>query len=218
MLDYALARLNMVESQLRPNRVTNLNLLELMGSLPRESFVPEAARSIAYVDETIALSDSHFMLEPMVLARLLQELNITSTDRVLDIAAGTGYTAAILAGMAAKVIAVEESQPLVHTASQKLAELGRSNVEFIVGSYADGYASGAPYNAIILEGAVTAVPATLLNQLAEGGRLVAVIMNKGPVGQARLYHKVEGQIGERVLFDAGAPLLPSLAPAQQFVF
>lgn len=211
-------RTNMIEGQLRPNKVTDDRLLEVMAEVPREAFVPEEFRAVAYVDEAVDLGNCRSLMEPMVLARLIQALEIRPDDVVLDIGAGTGYAASILARLAATVVVIEEIPALSYIAMAQLQKLGRDNVAVITNPLAAGYSKQAPYNAILVEGGVHAIPEGLLAQIAEGGRLVAVQMGRGPIGQAKLWQKTGGVVAERPLFDAGVALLPGFSGKPGFVF
>lgn len=218
MSPFARARSNMVDGQLRPNKVTDDRLLAAMGDLPREDFVPDLCRNTAYVDEGVDLGGCRYLLEPMILARLIQEAGIKPTDVVLDIGAATGYGAAVLSRMAATVVAVEEVPALAYAAIANLQKVGADNAVVITGPLADGSAKQAPYDVILIEGGISEEPATLLAQLSEGGRLLAVEMRKGPVGVARLWEKQGASVSSRILFDAGVKVLPGFAPQPGFVF
>jgi protein-L-isoaspartate(D-aspartate) O-methyltransferase len=218
MTDYAAARLNMVESQIRPNRVTDPRVVGAMFELPRERFVPDALRGIAYVDEDVPLGANRFLMEPMVLARLLQTARIEAGDTVLDVGCGTGYGAAVMAQMAARVVALESDAALARQAQTVLSALGVGNVEVVTGPLNQGYARGAPYNVIVFSGAVQHVPAAIIEQLAEGGRLVAVVATPGEPGRATMFTKVAGALSHRVVFDAGSRLLPGFELEAGFAF
>jgi protein-L-isoaspartate(D-aspartate) O-methyltransferase len=218
MTDYAAARLNMVESQIRPNRVTDPRVVGAMFELPRERFVPDALRGIAYVDEDVPLGANRFLMEPMVLARLLQTARIEAGDTVLDVGCGTGYGAAVMAQMAARVGALESDAALARQAQTVLSALGVGNVEVVTGPLNQGYARGAPYNVIVFSGAVQHVPAAIIEQLAEGGRLVAVVATPGEPGRATMFTKVAGALSHRVVFDAGSRLLPGFELEAGFAF
>ncbi len=217
MTDFAAARKQMVDSQLLPNKVTDASLIEAMGAVPREAFLPQALRGVAYVDEDMPVAPGRYVMEPMVFARLLQEAEVRKTDAVLDVGCATGYSAAVLARMASVVVAVEENPELVQQATANLAQAGADNAAVVAGPLTQGYPAQAPYDVIVLEGAVEEVPASLLDQLAEGGRLVAVIAGRG-IGKATLYSRTGGIIGHRQLFDAGVPLLPGFVREAGFVF
>ncbi len=217
-MDYAVARINMVESQLRTNRVSESRLLDAFSSVPRELFVPSAKRGIAYVDEDIAVADGRYLVEPMVLARMLQAAEISPGDIVLDIACGTGYSSAILAKLAATVVALESDGELAEQAGRTLSELGLDNVVVVEGDLPEGYAKQAPYNGIVIAGSVAEVPQAILDQLADGGRLVTVIRDRSGMGQASLVQRTGTVASSRVLFDAATPILRGFAHEAGFVF
>lgn len=216
-MDYAAARQNMIEGQIRPNRVTDEAVIEAMASMPRELFVPEPVRSIAYCDEDIPIGNGRFMMEPMVLAQLLQAAAIQPTDVVLDIGCGTGYSAAVAARLANTVVAVESDPALAARATELFAELSIDNVAVFEGPLVEGCPKQAPYQVILLDGAVEFVPPAILEQLAEGGRLVTVVEEDG-VGRATLMQRTRGVTSGRVLFDASIARLPGFARAPGFVF
>ncbi len=217
MTDFAAARKQMVDSQILPNKVTDAGLIEALGAVPREVFVPQALRGVAYVDEDVPVAPGRYIIEPMVFARLLQAAAIRKTDAVLDVGCATGYSSAVLARLASVVVAVEEDATLAAEASNNLGGVGAENAAVIQGPLNAGYAAQAPYDVIVLEGAVEDVPAALLDQLGEGGRLVAVIAGRG-IGKATLFTRTGGVIGHRQLFDAGLPALPGFAREAGFVF
>ncbi|MBV9522103.1 MAG: protein-L-isoaspartate O-methyltransferase [Alphaproteobacteria bacterium] len=218
MIDYQSARLNMVESQIRPNKVTDPALLAAFLAVPRESFVPEHLRGIAYIDEDIPLGAGRFMIEPMVLGRLLQLAAIGPEDVVLDVGCGTGYASAVMSRLARRVVALEEDRRLAAAAADGLRRLGASNVAVVEGPLGAGYPERAPYHVILFGGAVAAVPPVIAAQLAEGGRMLAVLKENSGLGKAVLVTRTEGAIGQRVVFDAGTPLLPAFAAEPGFVF
>ena len=216
-MDFASARFNMVENQVRANRVTDPAIISAMTELPREVFVPERLRGIAYVDEDIALGEGRSLMEPMVLARLLQEAAVVSSDVVLDIGCGSGYSAAVLARMASTVVAVEPDTVLAARANEIMAELGIDTVAVVEGPMEDGWPEQAPYDVIVFGGAVSEVPSTIREQLAEGGRLVAVIAEAG-MGKAVLVTRHGGTFSRRTVFDAATPTLPGFVRRPTFEF
>jgi protein-L-isoaspartate(D-aspartate) O-methyltransferase len=219
MTDFTLARRNMVDGQLRPNRVTNSQLLAAVSALPREKFLPEGLRSVAYSDEDVPLGNGRFLIEPMVLARLIQTLQPRETDRALVVASGRGYGAALLAQMVKSVVAVESDAALAAAAQSTAKELGLGNIEQKVGSLEAGAAATGPYDVILIEGAVRQIPPAILEQLGEGGRMGTIVAGPpGGLGSAQLFVKVGGVASGRPLFDAGTPALPGFAPAPRFTF
>ncbi len=225
MSNFAAARYNMVENQIRPNRVTDARVLAAMADVPRERFVPKKLQGAAYVDEDLAVAPGRYLMEPAVLARLLQAAAVTPDDVVLDIGCATGYATAVLARLAATVVAVESDPGLVKTASALLAELAADNAVVIKGALAAGYAKQAPYDAILLGGAIDEAPSAITDQLAEGGRLVTVVTGRASgrssgrasVGEAVLMLRVRGVLSRRVLFDAALPPLPGFEVERGFV-
>jgi protein-L-isoaspartate(D-aspartate) O-methyltransferase len=218
MMDYAAARLNMVESQVRPNRVTDPRIVLAMLELPREKFLPEPLRGVAYVDEDIHVGNGRYLTEPMVLARLVQAAAIHETDTVLEIGTATGYGAAVLSRLAGKVIALDSDPALLKRANENFNELGVKNVTVVEGPLAEGCARHAPYNAIIFSGGVEHLPQAIVDQLAEGGRLLAVVGPPGEASRATLTSRIGGLISTRAIFDAASPTLPGLKLDQGFVF
>lgn len=219
MTDFALARRNMVDGQLRPNRVTSAALLAAIGELPRERFLPEGLRSVAYADDDVPLGNGRFMMEPMVLARLIQNLQPLPDDKALVAASGRGYGAAILARLVKSVVAVENDGGLAASAQQTLRELGVTNVQHVAGQPDQGAAASGPYEIILIEGAVQEVSRAIVDQLAEGGRLATVVADpSGALGVAHLFVKQGGVTSGRPLFDAGTPSLPGFTPPPKFTF
>jgi protein-L-isoaspartate(D-aspartate) O-methyltransferase len=219
MTDFALARRNMVEGQLRPNRVNDAGLLAVLGELPRERFLPDGLRSVAYADDDVPLGNGRFMMEPMVLARLIQFLQPQAGDKAMVLAAGLGYGAAILARLVQSVVAVEADVGLAEGARQVLRDLGVTGVQQVVGEAEQGAAASGPYDIILIEGAVHEVPKAIADQLAEGGRLATVVADpSGALGVAHLFVKQGGVVSGRPLFDAGTPPVPGFARPARFTF
>lgn len=221
--DFAAARRNMIESQIRPNKVRDERVLTAMETVPREAFVPEFLKGIAYVDEDLEIKKGRYLLEPMILARLLEEGHIKASDKVLDVAPATGYSTAILARLAETVVGLECDPELQAQAVNNIGFLSLKNVDVRVGKLSQGYDNNAPYDVIIINGSVDEIPAALFAQLAESGRLLAVIRRYGPAnaahtGEARLYTKTKGQISSCALFDANVKPLLEFSAKAAFTF
>ena len=212
------ARRIMVESQLRPNRVTNEAVLAAMGSLPRELFVPEAQRPVAYVDEDLAIAPGRCIMEPLILARLVQAAAPKQDEICLVVGAGTGYSAAVLARLCDTVFALESDGKLAASTSALLSELVLDNIVIVEGALADGLPNQGPYDVIMVNGGVEMLPDPLTDQLAEGGRLVTVFIDDAGVGRAVLIGRGATGISRRVLFDASIPVLPEFEKEAGFVF
>lgn len=218
MIDFETCRRNMVDNQLRPNKVTDERVLAAMGAVPRERFVSDSLRGVAYVDEDIPLGEGRVLMEPMVLARLLQAADVGPDDVVLDIGCGTGYTAAVCAKIAATVVALESDPHLAAEASRILSELEIDNVVVVEGPLREGYAQQAPYDSVLFSGAVPEVPESILAQLADGGRLCAVVAGPNDAPRAVLAHSYAGVPSMVKIFDASVPLLPGFEREPDFVF
>lgn len=217
MIDFEAARIKMVEHQIRTTDVTSHSVLRAFLSVPREAFVSEKAKPLAYLDADIELSPGRYLMEASPLAKLLQAAEITKNDRVLDVGAGTGYVAALLSHLAGSVTALESDSALCELAAANLNALGCPNVTVVTGDLTKGYAAAAPYDLIFVNGSVEEVPAALLEQLAEGGRLVAVI-GYGNAAQAKILLKEHGSISESSRFNLSVKPLPGFAKVKEFVF
>jgi len=215
--DFAQQRTKMVDGQLRTTDVTSAAVLDAMGSVPRELFVGEARKVLAYLDDDLEIAPQRYLMEPSPLAKLIQLAAIQPDDSVLDIGCGTGYSAAVLGRLAAKVTALESDVALADSAASTLAALGAANVEVVKGPLTAGHAANAPYDVIVLEGAAGEMPQALLDQLKEGGRLVAV-EGYGNAGVARLYLKANGMVSGRRAFNAAVKSLPGFEKTARFEF
>jgi protein-L-isoaspartate(D-aspartate) O-methyltransferase len=229
MVDFRAARRAMVDGQVRTNGVTNLDLIEAMLDVPREAFVPERLAALAYLDLDLSLpagdGAARYLLKPMVTAKLIQAADIGAKDRVLVVGSATGYSAAVVSRLAEAVVALEENPALADAARAVLGRLGFAAVTPAVGRLVDGWPAAAPFDVILIEGGVEVLADALFGQLAEGGRLVAVMYCgqdggrlEGRVGKATLFRSVRGEVGGRPLFDSAAPLLPGFAKAPAFIF
>lgn len=212
------ARINMIKSQLRPVRLVDDAVAEAMATVPRERFVPESLRGVAYTDAPLALGGGRFVMSPLVTALVLQSAVIRDTDAVLDVGCGTGYTAAVVSRIAGVVVALEEDAGLAADANDLLAALEAANVMVVEGALTEGYARQAPYDVILLDGAAATIPPALLDQLAEGGRLVGVLTGEDGIGRITVMTRVGGVFGRREIFDVSMSFLPGFSPAPRFVF
>lgn len=210
MQDYSLARRAMVDSQLRPEAVTDRNVLAAMGRVERERFVPESARALAYFDRPIRLGEGRAMMPPAALGRLLSELAPKAGERALVVGSGTGYAPAILQSIGLEVVAVEADQELADAATA-------AGVDTKVSSLADGWAKGGPYDIILLEGAFEDVPTALVKQLAPEGRLAGAFSDRG-VSRLVIGSVAGGSISLRTIVDADVAPLPGFSRPQAFTF
>lgn len=212
------ARFNMIEQQIRPWEVLDPQVLDLLFVVKREDFTPDAYRNLAFADLEIPLGDGQIMLAPKIEAKLLQEVTLKKTDKVLEIGTGSGYMAALLAARAEHVVSVEIRPELAAQAKANLERAGVSNVTVEVGNGADGWSSRGPYDVIVLSGSVPAIPASLLAQLRVGGRLAAIV-GQAPVMEAQLVTcTAEGVYSTNNLFETVVPPLDGVAAATAFAF
>lgn len=215
MTDFRHRRVTMVDTQVRPSDVTKFPIIEAMLTIPREVFVPESQREAAYVGEHVELAPGRVVLDPRTLAKILDALDVQPVELVLDVGCGLGYSTAVIARLAEAVVAVEEDEAMVAEAQARLSAESVDNVAVIGGPLAAGSAKHGPFDVIAIEGAVEEVPAALLAQLKEGGRIAAIFMN-GALGEARVGYKIDGVITWRFVFNAAAPVLPGFAKRRAF--
>lgn len=220
MADPQKARKNMVDGQIHTHGVITPEILQAFESVPREQFVPELFTKNAYNDEDIPLGHNRYLMEPAVHARLIQALELTADDVALDIGGGTGYGAAILSSIVSTVVVLESEKELAKKAIRLWEKLGLCNIAIFEGALQKGHAENAPYDSIIINGAVSDVPQEILEQIAPNGRLVAIVKEPSHVmGEARLYQKDEdGHVSFYTLFEAGTPYLQGFEPRPQFNF
>lgn len=216
-MDMTTARHNMVENQIRTNRITDSIIIDGMDEIPREAYVPELYKGVAYIDSAIPIGGDRYILEPLALARLTQAAAITPGDIALVIGSGAGYAAALIARLADAVVALENDKTLASKSSEILSVQGIDTVAVVSGALAKGYPMQAPYDVIFLNGAVAKVPELILNQLAEGGRLVAIVAEP-LIGRGMLYTCTGGVMSGLHVFDANAPILLGFEPKPEFVF
>lgn len=212
------ARFNMIEQQIRPWEVLDPQVLDLLFVVKREDFVPAAYRNLAFADMEIPIGSGQVMLAPRVEARLLQELGIKKTDKVLEIGTGSGYMAALLAAAAEHVVTIENRPELAEFARQNLERAGVTNVTIEVGNGANGWSQRGPYDAIVVSGALPSLPAALLKQLRVGGRLAAIV-GEAPVMEAQLVTcSAEGAYNTVNLFETVVPALDGGETKSTFSF
>ena len=221
MSDFSTARQNMVDCQVRPSDVTDINIINAMLEVPREAFVPQSQRALAYLDLDLDVSEGacakRFLIKPVVSARTLQAAEIQSTDRVLVVGCATGYSVALVARLAGQVTATESEPSLAAKATDILSQPGLGNVTVKAAAAADGDPANAPYDVIVLNGATEIIPDTLYRQLKNGGRLVGVYAMTRPQ-RATIVTRSHHDFGDRALFDATVPVLPGLERLPAFVF
>lgn len=216
MTDFAARRTMMVDTQVRPSDVTKFPIIDAMLSVPREVYVPGSKREAAYMGENVEIGAGRVVLEPRTLAKLLESLDIQPTDVVLDLGCGLGYSTAVIARLADVVVAVEEDAQLAKDAQGTLSAEGVDNAAVIAGPLAGGAAKHGPYDVITIQGGVEALPAALLDQLKDGGRIGCVFM-EGALGVARIGYKIDGAVTWRFAFNAAAPVLAGFAAQNGFV-
>jgi protein-L-isoaspartate(D-aspartate) O-methyltransferase len=221
MSDFSTARQKMVDGQVRPSDVTDWRIIEAMTEVPRELFVPDGRRALAYLDLDIDVSEAgapkRYLITPVVTARTLQAANIQPTDSVLVVGCASGYAAAVAAKLAARVTATESDSALATKAAQLVAGLGCTNVTVRNAPASEGDPADAPYDVIVLNGATGIIPERLYQQLRDGGRLVGVFA-MGLPQRAMIVTHSHADFGSRALFDTAAPILPGLEPSPAFVF
>jgi protein-L-isoaspartate(D-aspartate) O-methyltransferase len=221
MSGFSTARQNMVDCQVRPSDVTDVPIIDAMLDVPREAFVPQNQRALAYLDLDLDVSEGasvkRFLIKPAVMARMLQAAEIKATDTVLVVGCATGYAAAVVAKIAGQVTATESDSSLVAKAGTALAGLGLGTVTVRGAAAADGDSAAAPYDVIVLNGATEIIPEGLFRQLKQGGRLVGVFATTVPPRATIVTHS-HHDFGHRALFDAVAPVLPGLERVPAFVF
>lgn len=222
-VDFSQQRENMIEGQLRTQDVTNVRLIEAVRSIPREEFVPGRRKALSYIDEDLEVAaasggnTARYLMQPAQFGKLVQLADVKASDFVLDIGCATGYSTAVLSKIASFVVAVECDETLSETATSTLAELDCVNVTVVTGPLEKGHADEAPYDVIFVGGAVDEVPQSLLDQLGEGGRLVAVV-GRGNAARAHLFVKEDGVISSRAAFNSAVETLPGFQREAGFVF
>jgi protein-L-isoaspartate(D-aspartate) O-methyltransferase len=217
MNDYKAARIAMVDCQVRPSDVTKYPIIEALLHVPREEYVPTGKRGVAYAGEHLVLSESRVLLDARTFAKMLDAVNIQPDELVLDLGCGLGYSTAVIAHLAEAVVAVEEDAALAAEASTILTDQAADNAFVVEAPLSLGAPKHGPYDVIVLQGAVQQMPATILDQLKDGGRIVA-LFHEEPLGQCRIGYKLGSHVDWRVEFEATAPVLPGFEKTAEFSF
>lgn len=215
MSDFAARRTTMVDTQVRTSDVTKFPVIDAMLTIPREEFVPASRRSVAYSGENLDIGHGRVLLEPRTLAKMVDALDLQPDELVLDLACGYGYSAAVMARMAEAVVAIEDDAELASEAEQRLSEAGIDNVAVLHAPLTEGAPKQGPYDVILIEGAVQDIPAAIVEQLREGGRVAALFV-EGALGVARIGTRQNGQLSWRYSFNAKAPMLPGFGLQRGF--
>lgn len=217
MMDHAALRMKMVDGQIRTTDVTSHRVLNAFLSVRREDFVPERRKAVAYIDNDVEIAPGRYLMAPSPLAKMLQLAEIRPTDNVLDIGAGTGCVSALLSHLAGSVVGLESDPELAAAAKANMEAIGPSNVTIVTGDLVTGCSAKAPYDVIVVSGAVEEIPEALFAQLKEGGRLVAIV-GRGLSSGARIYVRESGRHSERFAFNASVQMLPGFEKAPEFQF
>ncbi len=217
-MDFNFLRKNMVDCQLKPNKIVDIDLIDAFQRVPREIFVNKKNINYCYLDINIDLTKNRFLLNPMINARLIQSLNIDKSDTVLSIGSGVGYNSVILSYLCNTVIGIESIKSFYEFSSEVLTKLEVNNVVFIKSKIENGYSDQLPYDCIFIEGGVNFVPIEILNQLSENGKLVAVEIKEGHVGKANLYQRHGKEFTKNYLFDAYIPVFDGFKQTKKFNF
>ena len=218
MVDFPALRTKMVDGQVRPNDVTDLRIIDAMGEVAREYFAPDDQKPLAYLDRDLPLGGGRaprVLIQPMVLARMLQYAGIRPTDKVLEVGSGSGYGAAVMARLAGSVVALEQDADLAAIARRQLS--GLANVAVVEAALVKGVPDAAPFDVIIFNGAVVTFPETIARQLSRGGRLL-LVEEGGSAPRAKLYARDDAGISGRALFNASVPVLPGFEAVETFAF
>ncbi len=211
------ARFNMIEQQIRPWEVLDQHVLDLLSKLPREDFVPERYRKLAYMDTTIPLGNDQVMMPPRVEARILQALNIQADETVLEVGTGSGYVTALLASLGDHVYSVDINAEMSRTAGDKLADHGISNVTLETGDAARGWDAHAPYDVIVVTGSLPLLPANFKQALKVGGRLVAVVGDSPVMEVVLITREGESEWAQETLFETDLPALINAPEPERFI-
>jgi len=209
----------MLESQIRPNKVIDEMVLSAFANIPREIFVHKSMQDIAYIDEDLPLSNGRYLMEPMVLARLIQSLELNASDNVMIIGIGTGYSVAIISQIVTSVIGIESRATLIQKAENNLTELDITNAVLFKERLQDGFCREAPYNAILIDGGISFIPESILDQLTNNGKLVSIYRpNIETAGEASIWMRSGTKFSRKCLFNAQVPTLEEFRAKPEFIF
>ena len=218
-MNYKLARKNMVENQIRANKVTDIKIIDAFSNVQREIFVPESHKEISYNDEDVILSRNRFMMKPMILARLFQSLSLKGDENILHIGSNSGYASAILSQLCHAVISIESDKKLYEKSINIFSEIGFDNVVPLHGPMEVGVPKESPFDVIFIEGALEEKPKALFEQLNNNGKLVVVLKPSNiNIGKANLFFKLNNEIGNEILFDAQVSKLSIFKSKPKFNF
>jgi len=217
-MDYALSRSNMIEGQIKTNRVADPYVLDAMGEVARETFLPTSKKGVAYVDDALEVGNGRFVLEPMVLARMLETAELTENDIVLDIGCNTGYSTAVLAKIVNMVVALESDKELADAATENLSRAGIDNAVVVSGPMRDGVEKQAPFDVILFNGAVAEVPDSIKKQLADGGRMLVIEQGKATMSTVSVYTRNGDLFSKHDIMEAGVAPLPGFEKEATFSF
>ena len=211
------ARQMMVSGQIMPNNVSDEVILNALNAVPRENFLPKSLRSVAYIDCAVEIADGRYVMDPLVLARLMLMADVGSKDLVLVVGGASGYEAAVLAQCADAVVCLEQDESLIERSTADLISFGADNVAVVEGELAQGVKGQGPFDVIFINGAVEQVPNALLEQLADGGRLVCILNDVG-ISHGHIIEKQGKELVAHNVFETEAVVLPGFERAQGFVF
>ena len=207
---FALARENMIKGQILPNKILNMDIVKVVSSIDRQNFIPEHFKALAYCDEHIKINNNRYAISPVVFTRMLQAANISKEDTVLDIACGTGYSSAVLSGLAKKVVAIESCEDLASKANSLLKNMNVGNAIILNNKLSYGCPESGPYDAIFINGAIETTPHILVAQLKEDGKIITAIMKENGIATVTIFKKHDGTLETIELFDAMVPFLKEI--------